>query len=204
MSKIPPDIEFEVIPIDQLKFDPVNANQGTQRGMSALEASLQNDGAGRSVLLDRDGYLVAGNKTAEIAAQMGIEEVVVIKSTGKRLIAHQREDFDLLHDPKTRQHAVRDNLVGQQNLYWDEVALQQLIDEGVELTGDGLWYEGELETLLRDHTTTDAIDTESAVDIHDTSVSLVLVFPTPEQFEQGTSRVREWVAEHPELGITLK
>lgn len=194
MSEIPPDIEFEVIPIDQLKFDPVNANQGTQRGMSALEASLEHDGVGRSVLIDKDGYLVAGNKTAEIASQMGIEEVVVIKSNGKRLIAHQREDFDLLHDPKTRQHAVRDNLVGQQNLDWDAVALQQLMSEGVELTGDGLWYAEELDELLKKLAEEEPLDAElqEKIDKYKTKGDLKQRFIIP-PFSIWDSRQGYWL-----------
>jgi len=39
-----------------------NANRGTERGTSALESSLELYGAGRSILLDKNGIIIAGNK----------------------------------------------------------------------------------------------------------------------------------------------
>lgn len=51
-----------------LQPDSRNANRGTQRGRGLVETSLQKYGAGRSVLVDRNGVLIAGNKTTEAAA----------------------------------------------------------------------------------------------------------------------------------------
>lgn len=53
--------------IDSLKPDRRNANKGTERGRAALESSLQKYGAGRSILLDKHGNIIAGNKTAKVA-----------------------------------------------------------------------------------------------------------------------------------------
>ena len=63
-----------------------------------LENSLRKYGAGRSILTDKNGRIIAGNKTFEMAGQIGFEDVDVIKSDGTKLIAVQRTDLDLLKD----------------------------------------------------------------------------------------------------------
>lgn len=68
--------------IKELKFDPQNANKGTERGNQALEESLQRYGAGRSVLADKNGVIIAGNKTVEKAGELGIEDAVFVPTRG--------------------------------------------------------------------------------------------------------------------------
>lgn len=55
------------------RADNKNANRGTVRGRESVAKSLQKDGAGRSVLIDRDGRIIGGNKTVEQASEAGIE-----------------------------------------------------------------------------------------------------------------------------------
>ena len=56
----------------QLKTDPQNANKGTARGRGMLERSLQRYGAGRAPVVSADGVILAGNKTVEVARELGI------------------------------------------------------------------------------------------------------------------------------------
>lgn len=74
--------------------DPHNANRGTARGRAMLEQSLRSYGAGRSVLTDKHGVLIAGNKTAEAAQKLGLSirevetdgtELVVVRRTKRSL-----------------------------------------------------------------------------------------------------------------------
>ena len=58
--------------IADLTQDAHNANRGTVRGAKAIAASLKDYGAGRSILLDRNGVIIAGNKTAENAGAAGM------------------------------------------------------------------------------------------------------------------------------------
>ena len=51
--------------------DARNANKGTQRGRGMVEASLREVGAGRSIVIDKDGRVISGNKTLEAAADIG-------------------------------------------------------------------------------------------------------------------------------------
>lgn len=109
--------------IADLTPDSRNANKGTERGTGLLEQSLRQYGAGRSVLADRKGRLIAGNKTVESAASIGLEKVRVVQTDGTELVVVQRTDLDL--DSKAaRELAIADNRVGQVSLEWDAAELE--------------------------------------------------------------------------------
>ncbi len=110
--------------ITELKQDPDNANDGTERGLSMLGDSLSNVGLGRGVLMDKNGILLAGNKTQESAVDHGFEDAIIVHTNGRELVVTQRDDLDLLsEDPKERERARRaayyDNRVGQIDLSWN-------------------------------------------------------------------------------------
>ena len=72
--------------IAQLVPDDVNFNKGTQFGQSLIEKSLRQFGAGRSILLDKNNRIIAGNKTVENAGQIGLEKVLIVETTGLNVI----------------------------------------------------------------------------------------------------------------------
>lgn len=111
--------------IDDLTPDAANLNKGTERGRYLLETSVSRLGLGRSVLADKNGTLIAGNKTTEVAGELGMSKVRVIETDGTELIVVQRTDLDMTDpdDPRARQLAFADNQVGAQNLAWDAQAL---------------------------------------------------------------------------------
>lgn len=98
--------------IADLKPDAQNVNKGTERGAYMVDHSITNLGAGRSILADADGVVIAGNKTLEVAAEHGLP-VRVVQSDGKELIVVQRTDLRLkgkgLERTKARQMATVDN-----------------------------------------------------------------------------------------------
>lgn len=108
--------------ISDLQLDPNNANKGTKRGAKLLVNSLDRFGAGRSILIDRNGKIIAGNQTVKNAGVAGIEDVIVIESDGTKLVAVQRTDLDL-NDPKARELAIADNRAGEMGLAWDASVL---------------------------------------------------------------------------------
>ena len=119
--------------LTDLHADDHNANKGTERGRAALEASLRRYGAGRSILVDRNGRIIAGNKTVQAAGAMGMDDVIVVQSDGTKIIAVQRTDLDL-NDKAARELAYADNRVGQLDLDWDIEALMSDMTAGIELT----------------------------------------------------------------------
>jgi hypothetical protein len=139
--------------------DPRNANRGTERGAWQLEESLRQYGAGRSILVDRNGVVIAGNKTLEQAVSLGLD-VEVVHTDGTKIVAVCRDDLDLETDPRARELAIADNRVGQLDLDWDPDELRREIEEGIDLSR--FFLDHELKTLLEIHD--DVHDHEKAWD----------------------------------------
>ena len=130
-KKTPEIIEAK---LDALTPDDANANRGTQRGTGLLENSLRDLGAGRSILLDKNGKIIAGNKTTEGAASLGMENVLIVQTDGTQLVAVQRMDLDIDEvDGKARDLAFRDNRIAEVNLDWDLDVLLTQQSEGLNL-----------------------------------------------------------------------
>ncbi len=130
-----------------LKLDPHNANRGTDRGRRAVADSLAECGAGRSILVDRDGTVIAGNKTLEAAQALGLP-VRVVESSGDELVVVQRTDLELDgEDQRARRLAYLDNRAAQLGLDWDTDQILADLEAGVDLSG--LWDDTELDELLQ-------------------------------------------------------
>jgi DNA modification methylase len=127
--------------------DQHNANKGTKRGRELLEQSLKELGAGRSGLIDKDGNVIAGNKTLETAQKLGLK-VRIVKSDRDELVMVQREDLDLA-DPtgEARRLAYLDNRVAELDLEWDAEQLAADAQAGMDFDAMG-FMEGELRQLL--------------------------------------------------------
>jgi hypothetical protein len=110
-----------------------NANKGTPRGSALLETSLRRYGAGRSVLADKHGRLIAGNHVTEASVDAGINDVIVVQSDGKKLVVVQRTDLDLERDPEAKALAIADNRVPELNIAWDPDVLAALEKEDVPI-----------------------------------------------------------------------
>ena len=119
--------------------DEKNANKGTKRGRELLEESLEKYGAGRSVVVDRQNRVIAGNKTVEAARAAGMKSIAVIETDGSSLVAVQRGDLDLKRDKKARELAIADNRVSEIDLEWNPEVLASL---DVDLAQ--FWNENEL------------------------------------------------------------
>ena len=108
--------------IKDLKFDDINFNKHTEYGMSLLEKSLKENGAGRSILIDKDNNIIAGNGIIEAAGQAGLEKVKIVETTGDEIIAVKRTDL-LLDSKKGREMALADNATAAADLEWNEGVL---------------------------------------------------------------------------------
>ena len=136
--------------ITDLVPDPSNANAGTERGLSMLDDSLSLVGLGRSIVTDKHGTIIGGNKTTERALDRGFEDAIVVHTTGRELVVVQRDDLDLADsDPNNaaRQLAYYDNRVASVDLQWN--AEQLLADVNAGFDFDHLFTDGELDLLLR-------------------------------------------------------
>jgi DNA modification methylase len=141
-SKGTPDRRLK---LSDLKPDPQNANRGTDRGREALARSLREYGAGRAVLIDRRGRVIAGNKTVEQARALNLP-LHVVETDGTFLIAVQRNDLDLQTDARAKALAIADNRVGELDLEWDVEMLKQLRAGGLDLSA--FWTDDEFDALF--------------------------------------------------------
>ena len=123
--------EDKIIDIEDLTPDAHNFNQGTDEGRQLMQRSLTELGAGRSILVDRNGNVIAGNKTQEAAIKAGIRKVRVIETDGTELVAVKRTDIDI-DSAKGRELALVDNLATQINLEWDQAELEAIDVEGFD------------------------------------------------------------------------
>jgi hypothetical protein len=104
--------------ISELIPDDKNFNKGSEFGNQLIEKSFNKFGAGRSILLDKNNRIIAGNKSTENFAAGGGENVIVIETDGKSLIAVKRTDIDL-DTPQGREMALADNATAKANIVFD-------------------------------------------------------------------------------------
>jgi len=110
--------------IADLQPDRKNARKASKRSNETVAHSLREFGAGRSILIDREGRIIAGNTTARNAAAAGIEDVIVVPSDGTKIVAVQRMDLDLESDPRAAQLAIADNRTAE-FADWDATMLAE-------------------------------------------------------------------------------
>lgn len=114
--------------IDALIPDDKNLNQHTEFGTSLLEKSVERFGLGRSILLDKNNRIIAGNGITETAGSKGLEDVIIVETTGDKLVAVKRTDIDL-DSREGRELALADNATANANLSWDVKNMAEVTTE---------------------------------------------------------------------------
>lgn len=111
--------------ISSLRPDPRNARKRTERSAGMIAKSLEKFGAARSIVIDETGQILAGHGTIEAAAQVGIENLLVVPADGNTIVAVQRSD---LTPEQKAQYAIADNRASDLS-DWDADVLQALAAE---------------------------------------------------------------------------
>ncbi len=106
--------------------DDKNFNVGSEYGNQLIERSFRTFGAGRSILIDKNNRIIAGNKSVENAFSIGMEDVEIIESDGKKIIAVKRTDIDL-DSPEGREMALADNATAKANIVWAEDIIAETV-----------------------------------------------------------------------------
>ena len=107
------------IKVSELIPDDNNFNKGSEFGNSLISKSFEKFGAGRSILIDKNNKIIAGNKSTENYGAGGGQDVIVVESDGTKLIAVKRTDIDL-DTPEGRELALADNATAKANIVWAE------------------------------------------------------------------------------------
>ena len=111
--------------INSLHSDHKNARKRTDQSAKLIEESLQRYGAARSIVIDEDNRILAGNGTIEGAKAAGIKNVRIIETDGTEVIAVKR--IGLTEDEKVGL-ALADNRTSDLS-DWDQEMLRRLSEE---------------------------------------------------------------------------
>ena len=125
--------EIKKAKLKDLIQDDRNLNKGTERGQQLIEKSLREFGAGRSLLLDKNNRIIAGNKTHKNAEAIGMDDVIIVETDGTKLVAVKRTDVDL-DTKKGREMALADNATVKVDLQWDTEQLESVAEDfGIDM-----------------------------------------------------------------------
>jgi len=116
--------------ISDLIPDDKNFNKGSEYGNALIEKSFTKFGAGRSILIDKNNRIIAGNKSVENAVAIGMEDLQIVESDGKRIIAVKRMDIDL-DTPQGREMALADNATAKANIVFDAELVEAELGEAI-------------------------------------------------------------------------
>lgn len=90
-----------------IKFDARNYRKHNDKNKKLIQKSLKECGAGRSIVIDNEGEIIAGNGIYEQAQKLGLK-TKVIETDGSELVVVKRTDL-ATDDEKRKQLAVMDN-----------------------------------------------------------------------------------------------
>jgi len=111
--------------ISDLKSDHKNARRRTDRSSDLIKESLQRYGAARSIVIDEENRILAGNGTIDGAKAAGIRRVRIIESEGDEIIAVKRTG---LSEEDKVGLALADNRTADLS-EWDQEMLHRLSEE---------------------------------------------------------------------------
>lgn len=119
--------QTENIKVTSLIADDKNFNKGSENGAEMIRKSLQKFGSGRSILIDKNNRIIAGNKSVEYS---GLQNVIIVESDGTQLIAVKRTDIDL-DSPQGREMALADNASAKANIVFDAEVIEAELGEAI-------------------------------------------------------------------------
>ena len=130
-----------------IKFDAHNYRKHSDKNKSLINKSLKECGAGRSIVIDNDGEIIAGNGLYEQAQKLNIP-TKIIETDGSELVVVKRTDLKT-GDEKRKQLAIMDNSTSDSSEF-DLESLQadfdveQLQDWGLDVEFESLEEEQEI------------------------------------------------------------
>lgn len=76
--------------LTDLAPDPENTRSHSTENIGMIETALADVGAARSIVIDEDGVVLAGNATIDAATRSGLRKVQVVDADGDTIIAVRR------------------------------------------------------------------------------------------------------------------
>lgn len=115
--------------IKDLTPDPKNRRKHTSRNVDMVRESLEKVGTGRSIVIDEDDVVLAGNATVKAAGLAGLTKLKIVEAEGDEVIAVRRRG---LTSEQKRELALYDNRTAEL-AEWDVEQLVEDVDAGLDL-----------------------------------------------------------------------
>jgi hypothetical protein len=128
----------KIVRLDSLVPDPENLRVRNEGAKGALETSVRALGAARSIVVDSNGVVRAGNGTLEAAVAAGLTEALIVETDGKQLVVVKRPDWTA---EQALAYAIADNRTGE--LSWFDIeklsaAITSLAQHALETSSSDL------------------------------------------------------------------
>ena len=122
-----------------IKFDKQNYRKHNDRNKELINKSLKECGAGRSIVIDNEGEIIAGNGIYEQASKLGLK-TKIIETDGSELVVVKRTDLQT-DDAKRKQLALMDNSTSDSSefdfeLLQEDFDTETLTDWGIDVEFD--------------------------------------------------------------------
>ena len=171
-----------------LKPDKRNARKHNPRNIGMIADSMQEVGAARSIVIDEDDNILAGNGAVEAAAQAGITKLHVVDADGETIVAVRRRG--LTKEQKIRL-SVADNRTAEL-AEWDVEILSDFSEEGMLA---GMFSESELKSVLFSPDDVDDFDPNREVPGTEGLSRITLMLPT-DRLGEFQPKLEEWCKKH--------
>ncbi|MBR2392740.1 MAG: hypothetical protein IKA93_04135, partial [Elusimicrobiaceae bacterium] len=121
--------------VTDIQLDPRNYRRHSKENKELIKKSLTECGAGRSILMDNKGQLIAGNGVFEQAKKLNIPTKIV-QTDGSELVVVQRTDL-APEDIKRKKLAIMDNSASDSSefdvvLLVEDFSIEQVKELGVK------------------------------------------------------------------------
>jgi len=114
-----------------IKLDPKNARLHNEDNKALINKSLTELGAGRSIVIDNENIVIAGNGVFEESKALGIK-TKIIETDGTELIVLKRTDLNY-KDEKRRRLAIADNATGDLSEFnFEELTEDEILEWNIE------------------------------------------------------------------------
>ena len=122
--------------MEEIKFDKRNYRKHNDRNKELIRKSLNECGAGRSIVIDNNNEIIAGNGIYEQAQELGIK-TKIIETDGSELVVVKRTDLST-EDEKRRKLAIMDNSTSDSSEFDIELLsvdfeMPELKDMGIDI-----------------------------------------------------------------------
>jgi len=135
-------MEVEVVDISAIKLDPNNYRTHPEENIELISNSVKELGFGRSIVIDENNMLIAGEGATRGSINAGIKEAIIIDADGDQVVAVRRRNLSPENKERLKVIDNRANETSEWNNARLAIFLQSNTDqlEGMGFSGDDLQH----------------------------------------------------------------